>query len=77
MQSVAKRRRRHTQPRSSEVGALFHNALSCISSASGFWVDRRQTAPYSPAPDSDHVLIEPRLRHRTPSAWMSFALGAA
>jgi len=37
----------------------------------------RQTAPYSPAPDSDHILIERRLRHRTPSAWMSFALGAA
>jgi hypothetical protein len=35
-------------------------------------VDRRQTAPYSPVPDSDLVLIEPRLRHRTPSAWMRF-----
>src|SRR5260370_5323684 len=32
----------------------------------------RQTAPYSPVPDSDTVLIEPRLRHRTPSAWMRF-----
>jgi hypothetical protein len=30
----------------------------------------RQTAPYSPAPGSDHVQIEPRLRDRTPSAWM-------
>jgi hypothetical protein len=35
-----------------------------------FRVVCRQTAPYSPAPDSDHVQIEPRLRHRTPSAWM-------
>jgi hypothetical protein len=34
---------------------------------------RRLTAPYSPAPGSDRVLIEPRLRHRTPSARMIFA----
>jgi hypothetical protein len=26
----------------------------------------RLTAPYSPAPDSDNVQIEPRLRHRAP-----------
>jgi hypothetical protein len=27
-----------------------------------FRADGRQTTPYSPAPDSDYVLIEPRLR---------------
>jgi hypothetical protein len=30
----------------------------------------RQTAPYSPELEPDIVLIEPQLRHRTPSAWM-------
>jgi hypothetical protein len=33
---------------------------------------RRDSRPYSPAPDSDRALIAPRLRHRTPSAWMRF-----
>jgi hypothetical protein len=30
----------------------------------------RQTAPYSPEPELDIVLIEPQPRHRTPRAWM-------
>jgi hypothetical protein len=33
---------------------------------------RRQTAPYSPAADSNHILIEPWLRRRPTSAWMRF-----
>jgi hypothetical protein len=37
------------------------------------WMIGRLTARYSPAPGSDRVLIEPRLRHRTPSARMIFA----
>jgi hypothetical protein len=36
---------------------------------SGVW---SLTAPYSPMPESDHALIEPRPCHRTPSAWMRF-----
>ena len=39
-----------------------------------FRVTCRQTAPYSAVPDSDNVPIKPRLRHRTPSAWMRFCV---
>jgi hypothetical protein len=54
---------RGTHPHELEVKSLVPVALVTRSG-------RRQSTPYSPVPDSDHALIEPRLRRRTPSAWM-------